>query len=462
LAVSRSHAGRVRVVGIGILAVLAATFAPPSGASAAKPQVIVSDFGVVASVKLTKPLARAAARSPVGAGLGVGIGHRDLSISGLVLRGSPTVSARVRGRLGGAIAITAGRMAWFFAEDPKGASIERVAVGGFGLSGRTAGARASYFWSGQALLDEIFSNEGFLAGGPRVLSPVVLKVVSPPPRTEAKACAELERQIRLAEEALPDSPKQYDTSLRNWAAKAGAHLKRQCGPAARTGGRDGEATGPPESGAPKGGSPGPPGNQAPTVTAQQSNGFVGKAGVEIPFPAKAADADGQVASWYWDWDDGTSTSGTGPDPTSAHTFGKAHIYQVRLTVTDDEGASTTETIQVPVGAPGSSSTAGQKQNNVICPNFNNSPAQFTLNVRIPSYAEDPVAEVRPDFMAAPGTQLCPGTIQEVSSPRLQGNSAAIKDEWGNYWDTVEITATIYWRSGAGGTIITPWATVTWK
>ena len=45
---------------------------------------------------------------------------------------------------------------------------------------------------------------------------------------------------------------------------------------------------------------------------------------------------------------------------------------------------------------------------------------------------------------------------------MQGNSLAIKDGWGNYWDTIEITATIYWRAGAGGNVLTPWATVTWK
>jgi hypothetical protein len=444
------------------LAAFAATFAPAPGASAAKPEVLVSDFGVVASVKLTKPLARAAASSPVGAGLGIGIGHRDRSFSGLVLRGTSNVKASVRGRLGNAVAFSAARKAWFFAEDPKAASIERVAVGGFGLNGKAAGARASFIWSGQTLLSKLFSGEGFGHEGLFAFVPAVLRLATPPQLTDAQRCGELEHQIMLGEEALRDAPSRNDAALKNWMAKAGAQLERRCSPASRAGGGGKDRTGQDGAKPPDEGNPGPPANQAPSVTQQESNGFIGKTGVEKHFQADTADPDGQVVSWSWDWGDGSSTAGTGADPTSSHAFAKPRIYEVRLTVTDNEGASTTDAIQVPIGEGGSNSSTNLLK--IICPGpGEETPAQFSLSVRIPSYAELPTTEVLPSAVAAPETQLCPSSGQIISTERMKGNTLGVTDEWGYPQDTVEIHVSLYWTGpGAGKELIYPVATVTWE
>ncbi|MGY1594183.1 PKD domain-containing protein, partial [Geodermatophilus sp. SYSU D00708] len=61
----------------------------------------------------------------------------------------------------------------------------------------------------------------------------------------------------------------------------------------------------------------------------------------------SADADGSVASYAWDFGDGA----TGTGRTASHTYGQAGTYPVRLTVTDDRGATATTTRSVTVVAP---------------------------------------------------------------------------------------------------------------
>ena len=84
----------------------------------------------------------------------------------------------------------------------------------------------------------------------------------------------------------------------------------------------------------------PPANQAP-VAAFSSTG----AGLAASFDGSGStDPDGSIASYAWDFGDGTT--GTGAKP--AHTYGAADTYQVKLTVTDDKGASTSITKPVTV------------------------------------------------------------------------------------------------------------------
>ena len=63
--------------------------------------------------------------------------------------------------------------------------------------------------------------------------------------------------------------------------------------------------------------------------------------------AGSADSDGRVVRADWTFGDG----GTATGPTAEHTYAAAGTYTVRLTVTDDEGATATTTRQVTVTAP---------------------------------------------------------------------------------------------------------------
>lgn len=66
------------------------------------------------------------------------------------------------------------------------------------------------------------------------------------------------------------------------------------------------------------------------------------------FNESSTDADGSVSSWSWNFGDDSPESGE-PDP--SHTFAAAGSYAVSLTVTDDKGATNTQTKQVDVTDP---------------------------------------------------------------------------------------------------------------
>ncbi|WP_104523846.1 PKD domain-containing protein [Blastococcus atacamensis] len=62
---------------------------------------------------------------------------------------------------------------------------------------------------------------------------------------------------------------------------------------------------------------------------------------------RSTDADGTIASYAWTFGDGTSGTGA----TTTHAYKAAGTYQVQLTVTDDDGATTRRTGTVTVTAP---------------------------------------------------------------------------------------------------------------
>jgi PKD repeat protein len=67
--------------------------------------------------------------------------------------------------------------------------------------------------------------------------------------------------------------------------------------------------------------------------------------LECSFDAAASsDADGTIASYAWDFDDGDTATGV----SASHTFAAGGTYDVRLTVTDDEGRTGTVTHAVTV------------------------------------------------------------------------------------------------------------------
>lgn len=80
-------------------------------------------------------------------------------------------------------------------------------------------------------------------------------------------------------------------------------------------------------------------NQAPTA-AFAIDVSEGSAPLEVRFDASASsDPDGSIAGYAWAFGDG----GTGSGRTVAHTYENAGSYTPRLTVTDDRGATATQT-----------------------------------------------------------------------------------------------------------------------
>lgn len=74
----------------------------------------------------------------------------------------------------------------------------------------------------------------------------------------------------------------------------------------------------------------------------------GTAPLLVNFDASAStDPDGTIASYSWDWVDGTA-AGSGSTP--SHTFTVPSLYPVRLTVTDNDGATASSTLVVEVSA----------------------------------------------------------------------------------------------------------------
>ncbi|SDG77906.1 PKD domain-containing protein [Vibrio xiamenensis] len=75
-------------------------------------------------------------------------------------------------------------------------------------------------------------------------------------------------------------------------------------------------------------------------------------GLAVSFSDTSSDSDGNVVSWLWDFGDGATLSGdasTVDIQTPIHDYSVAGAYQVRLTVTDDSGATDVSEQTVNVG-----------------------------------------------------------------------------------------------------------------
>jgi PKD repeat protein len=71
-----------------------------------------------------------------------------------------------------------------------------------------------------------------------------------------------------------------------------------------------------------------------------------KNNLEVDFRDASVDADGTVESYNWAFGDNTNSTLTNP----SHTFAKAGTYTVSLTVTDNDGAINTKTLDITVSA----------------------------------------------------------------------------------------------------------------
>lgn len=67
-------------------------------------------------------------------------------------------------------------------------------------------------------------------------------------------------------------------------------------------------------------------------------------GLQVAFVDNSSDVDGSISSYSWDLGDGTTSAE--PDP--SHTYNSAGTYTASLTVTDDEGATDTISLDVAV------------------------------------------------------------------------------------------------------------------
>ncbi|HMJ95934.1 MAG TPA: BNR-4 repeat-containing protein [Thermoleophilaceae bacterium] len=93
-----------------------------------------------------------------------------------------------------------------------------------------------------------------------------------------------------------------------------------------------------------------PATNAPPIADTEPGVRSGAAPLEVTFETSGSrDPDGSIASYEWDFGDGTS--GTGPEAT--HTYTAGGRYFPTLTVTDDDGASSTVVEEILVDLPAS-------------------------------------------------------------------------------------------------------------
>lgn len=92
-------------------------------------------------------------------------------------------------------------------------------------------------------------------------------------------------------------------------------------------------------------------NQSP-VAAFTASAFRPAASTEVSFDASAsADPDGTIVQYAWDFGDGFTGSGVNTTHVYANDTGGIVIYTVLLTVTDDDGATGTASVEIRVTPP---------------------------------------------------------------------------------------------------------------
>lgn len=87
----------------------------------------------------------------------------------------------------------------------------------------------------------------------------------------------------------------------------------------------------------------------PTNQAPASSFTYSAAGLTVQFTDTSTDSDGAIASWAWNFGDGTTSTQKNP----SRTYAAGGTFNVSLTVTDDDGATSSSIQSVTVTAPSS-------------------------------------------------------------------------------------------------------------
>lgn len=103
-----------------------------------------------------------------------------------------------------------------------------------------------------------------------------------------------------------------------------------------------------------------PNNKAPVA----DFGFSGN-GLSVKFADKSTDADGKIVKWDWDFDNGYDADIANPKLN----YRGPGIFYVRLTVTDDDGATATKTRRIKVSNSGSPVETKPGENTAPTPYF---------------------------------------------------------------------------------------------
>jgi PKD repeat protein len=150
-------------------------------------------------------------------------------------------------------------------------------------------------------------------------------------------------------------------------------------------------------------------------------------GLTCAFTDASEDDDGTVEAWFWEFGDGS----TSRDQNPTHTFPAPGEYVVRLTVTDDDGATDEATAHVDVEAPQASSTTTTITSD--SPDPSNPGAPVTVSVSVTSSSGTPSGSIRVTdgiggscVAAAPSgscTYTPSGTGSRTITAVYQGNSS---------------------------------------
>jgi PKD repeat protein len=214
--------------------------------------------------------------------------------------------------------------------------------------------------------------------------------------------------------------------------------------------RDMSANGVP---APGGGGPGggAPGGAAPNAAPDAVFDFSPnsapshpKVGEAISFSSVGSgDPDGSIVDYSWNFGDTNSGSGASP----SHAFTAPGKYTVRLTVTDNRGATDFVDHLVFVSGPGSKPAS---LNDIPCPDAGHPTTDVEVRIRIPSYAQNPAASIT-------SAVSCAGSTTSMFAFHVEGgNDIHELDEWGVEKNTLVVT----FRVSGGTTGVDGSATVT--